>query len=403
MKRTIILLTIVFATFTLFAQKGKVTSALSLKESGKLDKALETIELTVDPNNEKSEKTIPWPKTWEVRGEIYQAVFQTEDENFKKLDDDPLTKAFESYKKALELDEKDKFSKSLKLKLTMLQPDLTTQAIDAFNNENYKLALQSFEQILAINEFPVMKEDNPNLIDTVILFNAGLAAYNATNYEKAIEYYSEVAKYGYNEGRPYVLIASANKLKGDTVSALNALQEGFKKYPNDNNILVEMINIYLETDKTDEAMKYLDLAIEQDPENASFHFAKGTLYDKIGQGENAVKSYEKAVEVDDMYFNAYYNLGAFYYNKGVKQWDVARAVPANDNEKYEEELAKCDQWWDKAIPYMEKCFELMDNVDNISQKSTVETLKNLYYRKMGTDREAWESKYNKMDEMLKNL
>ena len=31
----------------------------------------------MDPSNPKAEKTISWTKTWEVRGEIFQAIFQT--------------------------------------------------------------------------------------------------------------------------------------------------------------------------------------------------------------------------------------------------------------------------------------------------------------------------------------
>lgn len=64
MKKTILLLTLVFFAFGgVFAQKGKVTTALNFKDTGKLDKAVETIEITVDPNNEKAEKSITWPRT----------------------------------------------------------------------------------------------------------------------------------------------------------------------------------------------------------------------------------------------------------------------------------------------------------------------------------------------------
>ena len=74
MKRTIFLLALAIVTSAAFAQKGKVTTAQSLKEAGKIKEAFETIEKTVDEANPKSAKTIPWAKTWEVRGEIYQAI-----------------------------------------------------------------------------------------------------------------------------------------------------------------------------------------------------------------------------------------------------------------------------------------------------------------------------------------
>ena len=223
MKRTTILFALLFAVTCAFAQKGKVTSASSYKETGKLDKAVEAIEETIDPKNPKSEGSISWPRTWEARGEIYQAIFESKDENYKKLSNDPLTIAYESYTKALQLDDKDRFTKSVKIKLTLLIGDLTNQAVAAFNEENYDKALLSFEQIMSIEKYPVYRADDPNAVDTVIMFNAGLAAYNAKNYDKAIEYYKETTKYKYNGAKTYTLISSSYLQKKDTVGALHTI------------------------------------------------------------------------------------------------------------------------------------------------------------------------------------
>ncbi len=374
MKKAIILLALILTVSGVFAQKGKVTSALNFKDTGKLDKALEAINEATNPSNEKAQKSLPWPKTWEVKGEVFQAIFSSKD--YKNLSDDPLTVALESYKKALELDENDKYSKSVKIKLTLLTNDLTNQAVAAFSEEDFNKALRSFEQILEIQEIDLIKADNPEAVDTVILFNSGLAAYNAKDYEKAVKYYGEAAKHGYNGGRTFSLVAESYKMMGDSVSALTALQQGFEKYPEDNGVLTSMIDLYMKMGQNEEALKYLDMAIAQDPKNVTYHFAKGALYEKFGEEENAIKAYTIAMEVDPTFFNAYYNLGALYYNKGVQQQEIAFAVPPNDNVKYEAELKKADIWFEKSLPYMEKCHEI--NADDIS---TLESLKNLYYRK----------------------
>jgi len=383
MKRTTILFVLLFAVTCAFAQKGKVTSALSYKEAGKLDKAVEAIEETIDASNPKTEGSVTWPRTWEVRGEIYQAVFQSKDENYKKLSNDPLTVAYDSYMKALQLDDKDRFSKSVKIKLTLLIGDLTNQAVAAFNEETYEKAMKSFEQIMAIEQTPVYKAEDPNAVDTVIIFNAGLAAYNAKQYDKAIEYYKQAAKYKYNGAKTYSLIANSYFQKKDTVGALNVLQDGLKEYSDNGILLVEVINVYLNANKIDAAMKYLDIAIAQDPKNASYFFAQGTLYDKLQKPEEAATSYLKAIEYKEDYFDAYYNLGALYYNKGVKQVDVANAIPSNQPEKYEIEKDKADIEFKKAIPYMEKAHEI-----NPTDKFTLESLKTLYYRLKMLDKHA---------------
>lgn len=375
--------------FTGFAQKGKVSSALNFKDTGRLDKALEAIEEAIDASNPKTKGSLTWPRTWEVRGEVFQAIAQSKDANVKKLSADPLTEALNSFKKALELDTNNKFGKSIKIKLTLLTNDLTNQAVEAFNSENYNKALKSFEQILELQNLSVMKADNPGAVDTIIVFNAGLAAFNAENYSKAIQYYSEAAKYGYNEGRTYQLLSKSHLENKDTASALTVLQEGFQKFPTDNGVLVEMINIYIGSGKTNDAMKYLSLAIEQDPGNATYYFAQGSLYDQMGEQEKSIESYLKAIEKDPKYFNAYYNLGALYYNNGVKQWEVANKVPTNDNVRFEAEMAKSEEWFAKSLPLMEKCRE-------ISPKDpyALESLRNLYYRLKMMD---------KYEEVLKEL
>jgi tetratricopeptide (TPR) repeat protein len=380
MKRTFILIALIISVSAVFAQKGKVSSAQSYKDAGKLDEAYTTIEETINPSNDKSDKTIDWPRTWEVRGEIFQAIFSSDNENYKKLSENPLSEALKSYKKALELDDKDRNDNAVKIKLTLLISDFTNQAVQAFNDNNYELALQSFKQILEIEGMPLMKdEENPQAVDTVIIFNAGLAAYNAEKYDEAIKYYEEAAKHDYNGARTFELIASCYVMQQDTAAALETYQRGFEKYPETSSILVGMINIYLNSDKVDDAMKYLELAIEQDPENASFHFAKGSLYDKIGDIEKAIEAYKSAIELKDDFADAYYNLGAIYYNEGVKQIEVANSVPTNEPEKYEEEKSKADVHFKKAIPPMEKAAEYSKDAPQ-TQMSSLETLKTLYYR-----------------------
>ncbi len=392
MKRTFILLALALSFSAVFAQKGKVTTAQSLKDAGKLAEAFTTIEEAVNPANEKAEKSIPWPKTWEVRGEIFQAIGQSTDEKVKKLSSDPLTEALNSYKKALELDAKGSNAKSLKIKLTLLTNDLTNQAVNAFQDEDYNKALSSFEQIMEINDMPVVKSDNPDAVDTVIVFNAGLAAYNAENYNKAIEYYRETAKHGYNGAKTYSLIGASYQMMKDTVSALEALQEGYAKYPDDNALLESIIQIYMDLDRTSEALDNLEKAIAQDPTKPRYYFAQGALYEKLGNEQKAIETYKKTMEVDPTFFNAYYNLGALYYNKGVQQVEVANAVPPNEKKKYDEEVAKADEWFAKALPFMEKCDELQSD-----DKMVLESLKNLYYRLQQMD------KYNAILDRIKNL
>jgi len=392
MKKTIMLLTFVFAFSAVFAQNSAVKSAQNFVNERKFDQALKAINEAVDTSNSKAAKTHSVPKTWIIRGEILQAISKSRDESVRNLVKDPLTESFNSYKKAIELDTKRSSEKSIKLQLTLLTNDLLNQAGNAFNNDDFELAQKSFEVIMDINELPLIKRDNPDFIDTAIIYNAGLAAYNAEKFNDAIKYFTEAAKYGYDGGRTYALIASTyenKKTASDTLKALDVLKEGFEKYPEDNLVLTSLIQMYLNLDKTEDALRYLEMAISKDANNPVYYFAQGALYDKLVKEDDAIKAYEKSLSLNSNYFESNFNLGILYYNRGIKQIDVANAVPPNQNEKYNEELKKADAWWAKALPYMEKCKEIMPN-----DADTLEALKNLYYRLKDMD------KYNAILELL---
>ena len=102
-----------------FAQKGKVTSAVSFFTQGKLDKAKELIDEAIGHEN-----CVNWAKAYMVRGQIYQAIFETQDENYKKLSKDPLSVAWDSYQKVIQLDDKNKFEKEANtFAIELLVPD----------------------------------------------------------------------------------------------------------------------------------------------------------------------------------------------------------------------------------------------------------------------------------------
>jgi tetratricopeptide (TPR) repeat protein len=376
MKKPIVLLSLLFfIILSGCSPKAKITSSQNLKEAGKLEEALTTIESATNPDQENAEKILLWPRTWEVRGEIYQAAYHSKEQSVKKLVEDPLNEALKSYQKALELDEKGRFSNSIKVKLTLLSNDFTNQAVEAFNNDKFDQALNSFEQILAINEIPIFKADNPNAIDTTIIYNAGLAALKAGKLNKAVEYFSEAAQHGYNGAKLYPIYAGVYEQKKDTLSALKILKQGFEKYPDDMDVLTSMIQTYINLERRAEALEYLNMAIEKDPSNATFFLALGRLYEETNEDEKAIEAYQKAIDINPESFMAWYNIGVYYYNKGVQQWEIAGKVPPNDNEAYERELKKANDLWEKALPFMEKCHEL-----DSEEATTIESLKNLYYR-----------------------
>ena len=375
MRKLIFVTALLFSGTVIFAQRGKVATALSYKDSGKLDKAWEAIQETIDPSNPKTEKTLNWTGTWQARGEIIEAIIVSKDENFKKLVPNSVEEAFKSYMKAVELDEKGG-NQILKLKLVSFSNTLINSAVIAYQANDYVKATDYFEKKLLIDKSPLFKGDAT--IDTTIIFNAGLAASNAKLYDKAISYFTECTKYGYNGASCYNQIISAYQQLGtkeDTIRAVETMKLAFQKYPEDQGINVQLINYFITTGQPNEAIGYLDKAIEKEKDNSSFYLAKGVALDRLGRQDEAIEVYKKAVVIKPENADAYYNIGVIYFNRGVKQFDVANSVPTTDQVRYDLEKGKADEFFKAAVPYLENAVKY-----NPKDTYILDQLKNLYYR-----------------------
>ena len=160
-------------------------------------------------------------------------------------------------------------------------------------------------------------------------------------------------------------------------------------------MLVELINYYLLGGEPEKAEVYLDAAIKQDPKNASFYRAKGTLYEKMEQPEKAEGMYVKALELDPKDFLAQYNLGNIKLSVVIefhkKVLDIA------DVNEYNKEMEKVFEGYESVIPYFEKALEL-----NPDEKNTVTTLKELYFKLRNKDPKYQEA-YDVMKAKLDNI
>lgn len=282
---------------------------------------------------------------------------------------DPLPEALASYEKALDLDESGKLDKKVKDNLERLKRQLELKAIIGFNKSDYNSALKAFEDILIINKTRVYEGH----IDTVVVYNTALAARNAGDHQKAIEYFREAIDLGYGGSDAYYLLKTEYITVNDSNAAIRTLEEGYQKYPDTTLILIEMVNFYLTSGDAEKGLRYLELAQAQEGDNPSIYFAQGTLYEKLGDKEKAMEFYNKSIEIDPEYFNGYFNIGALYYNNAVEMYEEANKIEIL--KAYNEAKAKADEELQKAIPMMEKAYEI-----NPEERATLETLQTIYYR-----------------------
>ena len=372
MKKFFLLLAAVSISFVAMSQKGKVTSALGYIDQGTLDKAKEAIDQAL-----LDDGTMNWPNTYFAKGKLCQATFKSDNPKFKEFYTDPLGEAYAAYEKAMELDPKGGIKK--KIITNMIYSDL---AMDFFNQgsiqfeaKEFPAALKSFESQIVIAE----GDKYIGAIDTGMYYNAGLAAINSGNNNAAIKYFEKCAEMKYLGITPYYQIYESYLGLGDTVKAESVLMSLPTIFPDDKTITLQLIDLYIKSNKPEEALKYIKVAKEADPTNSTLYFAAGIMYLNASKYDEAIEELSKSIELNPEVYDAQYGLGAAYINKASDMFVKANEIM--DVKKYSEAIDEANAVYAKALPYMEKAHEI-----NAEDVYAMRSLQELYYRLKLTDK-----------------
>jgi len=399
MKKLILSLFLLISFTFLYAQKSNVSKAKdkALMEKPDFVGSREAISLALKDSTTKN-----LAETWYVAGLIGNK--ENDLLNAKALinlpfDADVKGKAImESYAyflNAVKLDSmpdakgkvKPKYTKEIKPKLKeyyTVQQNLIAYGADLLKREKFAETVKAFEVFLEIPKLPFMKNEIVIVDSTysMIKYYTARAAVSAKMQDKAIALFEELKNEKYETKVVYQLLYEQYVEKKDTVNYVKTLKEGFDKFPSEAWFLQNLINHYIFSGKTADALVYLNAAIEREPKMAQYRFVKGSLDESLGNADAAIVSFDKAIELDPTLADAYAGKGRLYYNKAFKMTEAANKI--KDVKVYEAEVKKIDEVFKQSVPFFKKAAEL--NPKEVEYKKT---LKILYYRlKMDADFDA---------------
>ncbi|MBL7926628.1 MAG: tetratricopeptide repeat protein [Bacteroidia bacterium] len=381
MKNLTILSLFVFTFNFTWAQKAKVQTAYSYMKAEEFDKAKEAID-----EASVNEASAVMPKCWYYRGLIYQSLYKNR--KYGALAEDPLGEAYKSFSKALELDPKYEYKDEIKAALMSINANMFNEGLTAFNAKDFNKAYKSFDSLLKLN---------PN--DTSVLINTALAADRSGNNEKAIELYEKIVAMNYKDVAIYTSLIHKYKETGKNDKANALLKAARQAFPADNNLMIEELNNVLGSGDDKKAAEMLASAIQQDPKNASLYFAAGTVYDKLANPRDAkgvelpkptnfdelvnksADYYKGAISNNPEYFDANYNLGALYFNQGAELANRANQLPLSKQKEVDALNKQAAEKLKMAEPYLEKALQI-----NPTDESTLQSLKQLYVRTGSTEK-----------------
>ena len=348
-----------------FGQK-EVVSAYNANKEGDFATAATYIEQAIQ-NPKANVKN----KTWRYRGEIYLNI--SKDSALFAAYPDALVRAKDSYMKAQELDSKGSYASEIQVGLGQVQMAASNAGIGNYNTGNFGAAGAFFDLGAEIAQAF-------EATDTMAIYNSALCYEKAGEVDLAVARYRACADIEYQVPNVFLFISNLYRENGREAEALETLAEARGLYPREQSLIIEELNIYLTNEEFDKAKENLALAAEQDPTNEILWFSLGSVLDNLGNADEAIEAYKKALEVKADYFDANYNLGALYFNQAVQginaandMWKPRMTKAESDTQKQLEDDAKA--LFETAKPYLEAA-----HATDADDLETMRSLRDIYAR-----------------------
>ena len=287
--------------------------------------------------------------------------------------EDALDQALSAYIKAEEVDAKGSKAKDITTGIKNISAKYVEQGMNSYLFGDLKSASTYFEK--AVNA----SESAPDpVIDTMAVYNAGFTAWMTQDYARAESFFKKCLDLGYVEdGEVYAKLADIYSNLDKKDEAKSTLEEGFKAYPQNQSIIIGLINYYIESgEQPDELFALLDVAKKNEPNNASLYYVEGDIHNKLGHKEEAIAAYKKSNEINPDYEFGLIGIGILYYNEALELQE--KASTEFDQAKYDAIMVDFETALKNAIEPFEKAFSITK--DNDIKVSIAEYLKNIYYR-----------------------
>jgi tetratricopeptide (TPR) repeat protein len=330
-------------------QKSKFIAVFHLIETANYTEAKEVIE-----EMKSDEKSGGWARTWYARGLLCQTAYQdgmkNNDKKKYELYPDQLYVAYTSYERARIMDRGARLEKQLAPKYVYLANEFQKIAEKHFRNAKYEEALRAYEQAVKINQNPILSVQ----IDTNLIYNTALAAYESNNRDKAIEYLTQLNDAKFSTNVLHLLYLSHLE-KGDTLAARDILSEHVHNYDDNQDLILVLVDLLYQKGEIEEAIKTLDNASKANPDQYIFLYTKGLIYQKGEQYTKAIESYKEAATIAPDELLIHIQIATCYYNIGVEIEENSRAI--NNSLRVLEEKAKSVAAFESAISWLDKAYD----------------------------------------------
>ncbi|ACU04369.1 tetratricopeptide repeat protein [Pedobacter heparinus] len=337
---------------------GKLQVAINAKQDAKKQLAIlgEGIKATDAAQNDN--KTKKWPETWAIKAYLssYISIIDTDEGNADKYYNFAV-QAIDSARKL------DKFQANYRL------IDAAAFNVNIRKQKKGNTAYANGDFAAAYDLLKEVSDLLPK--DTTLAINTALSAQNNQSYDKALVYFKRAKDNGIKNPVVFQNMANIYTSKFEHELAIRTLEEGIKVNPYNVFLTNDYINLLLDNEKYTEAMQVIESTLKVENNNKLLYFLYGYLQQHKSNNSTAELAYNKALGLDENYFDALYQLGIVYINSAN---EALRSGKSERNQKF--------------ISYINRAEIALLQAHEINQndKATVQLLIEIYTRKNRLDK-----------------
>ena len=403
MKTTLIMLMAMMISVAGMAQKSELKAADKALKSGDAASAKTTLEGIADMIGGADAK---------VQGQYYYTLGRAYSDLAMAGSTADYANAITAFKKVLDMEAsgKSKYSADIQTRMQSMAGELVNAAVEDGNNSDYKSGAEKLYMSYQMR---------PQ--DTTTLYYAASYAVTAKDYEVALDYYKQLKDLGYtgstmtykatnietgkvesfgadqfqrdllikgkthnnpvdeksDSKRSEIVknIALIYNTLGQNDMAKQAYKDARAEDPNDVNIVLNEANLYYSLGDKDTFKTLMAQATTMAPDNPDLQYNIGVINMEQGLLEEARAAYQKAIDIDPTYINAYLNLSTSYVNEGNALIDEMNTLGTSraDIARYDELKENKDSLFQVGATILENALKI--NADN---QGILEQLKNIY-------------------------
>ncbi|SHI49368.1 tetratricopeptide repeat protein [Aquimarina spongiae] len=322
--------------------------------------------------------------------------------------------AANAYVKAMKIEKEagsSKYTADASQKLQTLRQALVEGAIKDQNAKNYKNASEKLYVSYKTNKQ-----------DTIYLYYAAGNAVNGKDYDTALKYYNELKTIGFSgvatefvatnketgEVEPFdskqtrdLIVKSGTHIKpeervtdskkgeiaknialiyitqGKDEEAMKAIEDAKVENPNDTSLLQAEADVFYKLGNLEKYKEIMEQIVANDPENPDLLYNLGVSASRLGDNDQALDYYKKTLELKPDYTAAQINVAALILGKEKAIVDEMNnlGTSSKDYKRYDVLKQKREDVYRSAVPYLEGA--LKSNPDNVE---AVRTLMNIFYQ-----------------------